>query len=285
MSTQPAQTTASQAPGTAGRPDFRALVAEASRSLAGAPPEEILRWALTAFPRRDVGLCTSLQAGGIVLLDMAWRVDPEIQVFTIDSGRLPAETLQLIDDVRDRYQMRVEVLYPDAEELSDLVSEHGMNLFYRAPELRLACCEVRKVRPLQRRLATLQAWITGIRREENATREAVEELEVDVSHGGIVKISPLARWTETEVWEYVERHHLPRNALYQQGYTSIGCAPCTRPTEPGEHPRAGRWWWEQGAKECGIQYEIQVTEEGETVAVMKRSQNGTENSPQEGEIE
>jgi phosphoadenylyl-sulfate reductase (thioredoxin) len=156
-----------------------------------------------------------------------------------------------------------------------------MNLFYRAPELRLACCEVRKVRPLQRRLKTLDAWITGIRREENATREAVDEVDTDVAHGGVVKISPLARWTEEQVWQYVDDHHLPRNALYEQGYTSIGCAPCTRPTQPGEHARAGRWWWEQGDKECGIQYEIQVTEEGETVAVVHRRSEDTESQVKE----
>ena len=260
-------------------------LAEARASLTGAPPQEILGWALKAFPRERIALCTSLQASGMVLLDMAWRIDPEVQVFTIDSGRLNAETLALIDEVRDRYKMRIDVLYPDAEEVSELVSRHGVNLFYRAPELRLQCCEVRKVRPLQRRLQHLDAWITGIRREENATREAAQEIEVDETHSGILKISPLAGWTETQVWDYVEAHALPRNALYDQGYTSIGCEPCTRPTGPGEHPRAGRWWWEQGDKECGIQYEIQVTEEGETVAVTMRTKNRTENSPQEANIE
>jgi thioredoxin-dependent adenylylsulfate APS reductase len=252
---------------------FAALVAEAAPRLNKAAPEAILGWAYQNFPRDRIGLCTSLQATGMVLLDMAHHIDPSFQVFTIDSGRLPAATLDLMEEVRERYQIRLEVLYPDGGEVSELVSEYGMNLFYRAPELRLACCEVRKVRPLQRRLRSLDAWITGLRREDSATRAETDVVEIDETHGGMVKLNPLAHWTDTEVWGYIDRNRVPTNSLYKQGYTSIGCDPCTRPTEPGENPRAGRWWWEQGDKECGIQYEVQVTEEGETIATLKRTKS------------
>jgi thioredoxin-dependent adenylylsulfate APS reductase len=206
----------------------------------------------------------------MVLLDMAWRIDPQIRVFTIDSGRLPQATLDLVDEVRERYGMAIEVLYPEATELSELVSEHGPNLFYRSPELRLACCEVRKVRPLKRKLATLDAWISGLRRDQNAARATVAPVEVDPVHAGMVKINPLAEWTADQVMAYVEEHRLPRNALYAQGYTSIGCDPCTRPTQPGEDPRAGRWWWEQGARECGLHYELVVDAGGATQVSSRR---------------
>lgn len=209
----------------------------------------------------------------MVLLDMAWRIDPEVQVFTIDSGRLPQETLDLIDEVRERYSIRLEVLYPEADEVSEMVTEHGMNLFYRAKELRLQCCNVRKVRPLQRRLASLDAWISGLRRDQSQTRREVAEIEVDETHDGIIKLNPLSRWSHDQVQAYIDQHRVPRNALYAQGYTSIGCAPCTRATEPGEDPRAGRWWWEQGAKECGLHYELAVNELGETEVVSTRSRD------------
>jgi phosphoadenosine phosphosulfate reductase len=219
---------------------------------ADAPAEEILGWALAAFPRDRIALCTSFQLEGMVILDLAWRIDPGVQVFTIDTGRLPAETLALIDRVRDRYGIRIEILHPDAAELSTFTSQHGVNPFYRSVELRLACCDLRKVRPLARRLSTLEAWITGLRRSQSASRAATPMVAVDEAHGGILKINPLAGWSLEQVEAYTRRHDLPRNALYAMGYTSIGCAPCTRAIAPGEDIRAGRWWWERGDKECGI---------------------------------
>ena len=246
----------SQAP--AQIPDAAALVEDAHSHLIGATPEDVLRWGFANFTRGRIAICTSLQHEGMVLLDMAHRIDPGVHVFTIDSGRLPQETLDLIEEVRERYQVSIEVIYPDGAEVGELVTRHGPNLFYNSPELRLSCCEVRKVRPLKRRLARLDAWISGLRRDQNAERSAVQPVQLDGVHGGIVKLNPLAGWTEDQVMTYVEDNRLPRNALYSRGYTSIGCDPCTRPTEPGEDPRAGRWWWEQGARECGIHYELTV---------------------------
>jgi len=223
-----------------------------------APAEEILGWALREFPRDRIALCTSFQLEGMVILDMAWRIDPLVRVFTIDTGRLPAETLALIDQVRDRYRIRIEVLHPDARELSAFTSEHGVNPFYRSVDLRLACCDVRKVRPLTARLSTLDAWVTGLRRAQSASRGATPAITIDQSHGGILKINPLAAWSLEQVEAYTLTHDLPRNALYTKGYTSIGCTPCTRAIALGEDIRAGRWWWERGDKECGIH----VTPEG-----------------------
>ena len=139
------------------------------------------------------------------------------------------------------------------------MKKHGPNLFYRSVENRLLCCQVRKVLPLQRHLAGLDAWITGLRRDQWATRSDIRKVEIDHDHGAIVKLNPLAEWTEDEVWDYVREHELPYNPLYDKGYTSIGCAPCTRPTQPGEDLRAGRWWWETNApKECGIHCAIET---------------------------
>jgi len=134
-----------------------------------------------------------------------------------------------------------------------MVTKHGINPFYRSVSLRLLCCEIRKVNPLNRALSNLDAWVTGLRRAQSGTRTGTAKLEVDASHGGIIKVNPLADWSEGQVWDYIRANDVPYNALYDKGYTSIGCAPCTRPTQPGEDPRAGRWWWENGVpKECGI---------------------------------
>jgi thioredoxin-dependent adenylylsulfate APS reductase len=178
-------------------------------------------------------------------------------VFTIDTGRLPPETYELIDRVRERYGIEVEVFCPDQNELSQMVTRYGINPFYRSISLRLLCCEVRKVNPLNRALSNLDAWITGLRRSQSQTRESLSRVELDRDHGNILKVNPLADWSDERVWEYIRAHDLPYNRLYDQGFTSIGCAPCTRAVTPGEDERAGRWWWETGMpKECGIHLKL-----------------------------
>ena len=214
--------------------------------------EEVLQWALATYGRL-IAISTSFQAEGMVILDMAYRIDPNVRVVTLDTGRLPQETYDLIDRAREHYQVPVEVVYPDQEELSQLVNKHGINPFYRSVSLRLLCCNIRKVNPMNRVLKDLEAWISGLRREEGETRARTRKIEIDVAHGGITKVNPLADWSYDEVWDYIGANDVPYNALYDRGYTSIGCAPCTRPVEPGEDRRAGRWWWEKGIpKECGI---------------------------------
>ena len=211
----------------------------------------MLEWALARFGRR-LAIATSFQAEGMVILDMAARLSPDIRVFTLDTGRLPAETYRMIDTVRERYGIQVEVVLPDAGEIESMVSRHGLDLFYREVPLRMLCCHMRKVRPLERKLAELDAWVTGLRREQSETRAEVEKVQtVD----GRVKISPLADWSREQVQEYIRAHDVPMHPLYAAGYTSIGCAPCTRAVTSGERERAGRWWWELDAQEeCGIHF-------------------------------
>jgi phosphoadenosine phosphosulfate reductase len=216
---------------------------------------ELVEWALRTYGRR-FAISTSFQAEGMVLVDMAARRDSTVRVFTLDTGRLPEETHQMIDTVRERYGVRVEVVYPDAGEVERMTTLHGVNLFYRDPSLRKLCCQVRKVRPLDRKLAELSAWAVGLRREQSEERAATAKVEMV---GERLKLSPLADWTAAQVEEYLAKHEVPRHALYARGYPSIGCAPCTRPVQPGEPERAGRWWWEENmSKECGLH----VTPEG-----------------------
>jgi thioredoxin-dependent adenylylsulfate APS reductase len=223
-----------------------------------AEAHEVLAWALERFhPRMAISAAGGVD--GMAILDMAWRIDPEVRVFTLDTGRLPPETYALFERVRERYRIDVEFEFPDRLEVERLVRQHGPNLMYKAVDLRLACCEIRKVEPLQRKLATLDAWVSGLRREQWASRRGVAKVEVDREHGGIVKVNPLADWSLERVWTYVLANDVPYHELFEQGYTSIGCAPCTRPVQLGEHERAGRWWWESEVdKECGIHCSVEM---------------------------
>jgi phosphoadenosine phosphosulfate reductase len=218
------------------------------------PAAEVLAWAIHSFGRR-FAVVTSFQAEGMVVLDLARRVDPGVRVLTVDTGRLPEETYEVIEAVRTGLGLDVEVVAPDPDEVAAMVSRNGPNLFRHDPALRRLCCHVRKVAPLARALTGLDAWATGVRREEGPARAGARKVELDAAHGGIVKLNPLADWTRGQVWAHVRANHLPVNPLYERGYTSIGCAPCTRPTRPGEDERAGRWWWEADpARECGLHH-------------------------------
>jgi thioredoxin-dependent adenylylsulfate APS reductase len=223
-----------------------------------AAPEDVLRWAYDRFPR--LAIVASFQAESSVLIDMASRIRPDVSVLTLDTGRLPQATHDMIDRVRDRYSIDVQVVAPDAADLQDMVGRHGVNLFYASPDLRRLCCEVRKSRPLAQALHGYDAWVTGLRRQQAPTRTQTAVVAPDPEHKGLTKIAPLAGWSKDQVWAYISEHELPYHALYDQGYTSIGCAPCTRATTPGEDERAGRWWWEQNeVKECGLHWN---TEQG-----------------------
>ena len=220
--------------------------------LEGLTADQLLAWAIERFGRR-FAVVTSFQAEGMVVLDLARRVDPGVRVLTLDTGRLPEETYQVIEAVRTGMGLEVEVITPDPVDVAAMVAGHGPNLFHKDPALRRLCCHIRKVAPLDRALAGVEAWATGLRRDGGPARAGTPKAEVDDGHGGIVKLNPLADWTRDQVWAYVRSHRLPVNPLYEQGYTSIGCAPCTRPTRPGEDERAGRWWWEADQdRECGL---------------------------------
>lgn len=194
----------------------------------------------------------SLGAEDMVLTDLILRHQLPIRIFSLDTGRLPPETYALVAATEAHYQTRLHVFYPRHEAVEDYVRQHGINAFYESIELRKACCHARKVEPLQRALAGHKAWITGMRAQQSATREALPLHSFDTSNG-LEKFNPLADWSEAEVWAYLRMHQVPYNTLHDQFYPSIGCAPCTRPISLGEDIRAGRWWWEDPAsKECGL---------------------------------
>ncbi len=199
-----------------------------------------------------VALASSLSAEDMVITDTIARFQLPIEVFVLNTGRLHADTLSLLNEVRTRYPIAFNVYEPDSRAVQQYVAAHGRDAFYGSVELRKRCCELRKVEPLRRALAGKRAWITGQRREHAASRAALAESEFDLDNG-LHKFNPLAAWSEADVWQYVRTHQVPYNRLYDQGYRSIGCAPCTRPVVAGEDPRAGRWWWEIAEhKECGL---------------------------------
>jgi phosphoadenosine phosphosulfate reductase len=196
-------------------------------------------------------LASSLSAEDMVLTDAIARAGLPIEVFVLDTGRLHADTLELVATVRSHYGIAVQVYTPDADAVVRYASRHGRDAFYGDLELRQHCCEIRKVGPLKRALAGKRAWITGQRKDAN-TRSRLAVREYDALNG-LEKFNPLADWSETQVWDYIRGHGVPYNRLYDQGYRSIGCAPCTRPVLPHENVRAGRWWWESAdKKECGL---------------------------------
>jgi thioredoxin-dependent adenylylsulfate APS reductase len=216
-------------------------------------PETVLQWAYDTFPK--VVIVASFQAESSVLIDMASRIRPDVTVLTLDTGRLPQQTYDMIDRVRDRYRIDIQVISPAADDLHQMVATHGTNLFYKSADMRRLCCDVRKSRPLARALAGYDAWITGLRRDQASTRKETAIVAPDPAHEGLTKIAPLADWSKDQVWGYIHEHDLPYHSLYDLGYTSIGCAPCTRATTKGEDERAGRWWWEVNeVKECGLHW-------------------------------
>jgi phosphoadenosine phosphosulfate reductase len=176
-----------------------------------------------------------------------------VGIFALDTGRLNEETYEVADAITDRYGIRIDWYFPKNEAVEKLEREKGLHSFRESLENRHECCGIRKVEPLGRALAGLAGWVTGLRREQSVTRTDLAAIEIDESHGGILKLNPLLEWSEEQVWDYATQHHVPVSRLYDQGYRSIGCAPCTRAVAPGEHARAGRWWWEDPEhKECGL---------------------------------
>lgn len=215
-------------------------------------PEAVIQWALERFHPR-IALASSLQAEEMVILDMAWKITPAVRVFTLDTGRLHEETYTVMERIREKYGITVESYFPNREAVEALEREKGFYSFRRSVEERKFCCGIRKVEPLGRALNGLDAWITGLRREQAVTRTMTRKVEADKGHGGIIKVNPLTDWSGKQVWDYIRAHNVPYNALHDLGYPSIGCAPCTRAIKPGEDIRAGRWWWEiPESKECGL---------------------------------
>lgn len=216
-------------------------------------PQEIITLALDHY--QDIAISFS-GAEDVVLIDMAVKISPQVSVFSLDTGRLHAQTYRFLEQVRDHYGISLELLSPDAIQLQAFIRDKGLFSFFR--DGHGECCGVRKVAPLKRKLATLDAWITGQRRDQSpGTRTDIAIIEEDGAFSTqdhrLVKINPIASWSSAQVWEYIRDNDVPYNSLHEQGYVSIGCEPCTRAVLPNQHEREGRWWWEeQTAKECGL---------------------------------
>jgi phosphoadenosine phosphosulfate reductase len=215
--------------------------------------EEILAWTLSRFGPR-AGIASSFGMEDMVLIDMVSKLENnDITLFTLDTGRLHEETYEIMEKVRTRYGLTIKTFFPDRQAVEGLLRDKGFFSFRESVDNRKECCFIRKVEPLKRALAQLDAWVTGLRRDQNVTRTNVAKADYDADHENLIKINPLANWTQAQVEAYIEKHSVPVNSLHKKNYPSIGCAPCTRPINTGEDIRAGRWWWENPEhKECGL---------------------------------
>ena len=215
-------------------------------------PQEILEWTSDNLHPK-VAKASSFGAEDAAIIDMMIKINPEFRFFTLDTGRLNQETYDIMSLVQKKYNLKIEVLFPDAAEVEDMVNKYGLNLFYDSIDNRVMCCQVRKVHPINRILPTLDGWITGLRKDQTENRSSTRILEIDSQHNDIIKINPILHWTWDDVWKYIKENDVPYNKLLDRGYPSIGCEPCTRPIKKDENIRAGRWWWEQDSnKECGL---------------------------------
>ncbi len=214
--------------------------------------QEAIKWASENL-HPGVAKASSFGAEDAAITHMMVKINPEFRFFTLDTGRLPQETYDIMDETAKKYGIKLEILFPDADEVEEMVRTRGVNLFYDSPENRKLCCQIRKINPTDKILGTLDGWITGLRQDQTENRTGARIFELDSQHGGILKINPIVDWTWDDVWNYIKQNDIPYNKLLDRGYPSIGCAPCTRAVKPGEDKRAGRWWWEQdGHKECGM---------------------------------
>ncbi|OAI06269.1 phosphoadenylyl-sulfate reductase [Methylomonas methanica] len=228
-------------------------LASVQTELQGKNPRTVLKAALANFDNIAISFSG---AEDVVLIDMALQIRKDIQVFSLDTGRLHPETYRFLEQVRKHYGINIDILSPDREALDAFVKEKGLFSFY--DDGHQQCCGIRKVEPLKRKLATLDAWITGQRKDQSLdTRGDIPEVQLDGGFSGpgkqLIKFNPLLNWSSAQVWDYIEAYQVPFNELHKHGYISIGCEPCTRPVLPNQHERAGRWWWEDAAKkECGL---------------------------------
>lgn len=212
----------------------------------------LMQWALKQFSPK-MAVASSFGAEDVVLIDLMVKLDPAVKIFTLDTGRLNEETYEVMDKVRRKYGVTIESYFPSSQAVEKLEREKGFYSFRESIENRKECCSIRKVEPLSRALKGLDAWVTGLRRAQAVTRTDLQKVERDEAHKGIYKINPLADWSEEDIKSYIKKNAVPYNRLHDEGYPSIGCAPCTRAIKPGEDIRAGRWWWENPEhKECGL---------------------------------
>lgn len=215
-------------------------------------PQEVLRWSLDNLHPR-LAMASSFGAEDVVVIDMLIKLNPKARIFTLDTGRLNQETYDVMDEIRKKYNVNIEVMFPDQNEVEQMVRVNGLNLFYDSVGNRKLCCGIRKVHPLNRILSILDGWITGLRADQTEIRSNANKIEFDEQHNGIIKINPIIEWTWEQTWDYIKKYDIPYNKLHDKGFPSIGCEPCTRAIKSGEPLRAGRWWWESDSqKECGL---------------------------------
>lgn len=213
--------------------------------------QSLLRACVERFANR-AALASSFSAEDQVITHMLCDITSKPHIFTLDTGRLPQETYDLIEATREHFGITIQMMIPDTDSLADLTTAQGPNLFLKSVELRKQCCHVRKVEPLRRKLSQLDVWITGQRRQQSLTRAQLEQTQWDQAND-LIKVNPLVDWTTEQVWDYIRKHNIPYNKLHDRGYPSIGCAPCTRAVKESQDIRSGRWWWEDPQhKECGL---------------------------------
>lgn len=226
-------------------------VQQLNKQFSHASTAEILEYFLQTYSNK-IALSSSFGAEDQVLTHMLLSMNKNVKIFTLDTGRLPYETYSVMDSTNLKYGIKVDVYFPDANDVEDLYRKQGINGFYESIENRKTCCHIRKIKPLHRALQGLEVWITGLRASQSITREAMQLVEYDENFK-ILKINPLIAWSEKEVWDFIKENKVPYNKLHDQGYPSIGCAPCTRAVKEGDDIRSGRWWWENPEhKECGL---------------------------------
>ncbi|MCD6089889.1 MAG: phosphoadenylyl-sulfate reductase [Bacteroidales bacterium] len=214
-------------------------------------PQEVIKFFLEKYGDR-IAFSNSLGAEDQVITDMIAKIDKSTKIFTLDTGRLFPETFDLIDRSSKRYNISIQVYFPDAHQVEEMVKEKGVNLFFESIENRKLCCHIRKIEPLKRAFKSLDVWICGLRRDQSVTRTDIQMIEWDEANG-LIKLNPIVDWTENQVWKYIKANNVPYNRLHDKGFPSVGCQPCTRAIEEGEDLRAGRWWWENPeTKECGL---------------------------------
>lgn len=214
--------------------------------------EELIQWSMDQYGLK-AGLACSFGMEDMILIDIIAKLKGPITIFTLDTGRLHEETYEIMERVRSHYGLEIKTYFPNSKQVEKLVREKGFFSFKESIENRKECCAIRKIEPLNRALSELNAWVTGLRRDQSVTRTETPKVSDDTDHPPLVKINPLADWTQEQVESYIEEHKVPVNALHKRNFPSIGCAPCTRPIESGEDIRAGRWWWENPEhKECGL---------------------------------
>jgi phosphoadenosine phosphosulfate reductase len=215
-------------------------------------PQEVLQWSFDNLHPK-MAMASSFGAEDVVVIDMMMKLNPKARIFTLDTGRLNQETYDVMDEIRKKYNVNIEVMFPDQNEVEQMVRINGLNLFYHSVGNRKLCCGIRKVHPLNRILSTLDGWITGLRADQTEVRLNANKIELDEQHNGIIKINPIIEWTWDQTWDYIKKNNIPYNKLHDNGFPSIGCEPCTRAIKSGEPLRAGRWWWESDSqKECGL---------------------------------